>query len=106
MGVAPPMGARRKAVAMSPDKSVANDFPSAQGLPAEGRLAASRAQLESLLLPYPEQFPRSRTMRFLIRGGGKALASGAVAGLMAVRPGLAANLLRISPIARVLRRLL
>lgn len=73
---------------------------------AERRLAESRAQLASLLTPYPDQFPRSRTMRFLLGGGGKALAAGALTGLMAVKPGLAASLMRVLPIGRLLRRML
>ncbi len=75
-------------------------------LPAERRLADSRAELESILIPEPGSFPRSHTMRFMLGGGGKALASGAVAGLMAAKPGLAAGLLRILPIGRLLRRML
>ena len=89
---------------MQVDESQAR-IPPDQELPVESRLAASRAQLEYLLTPHPDRFPRSRTMRFLLGTGGKALATGAVAGLMAVKPGLATGLLRIVPIGRLLRRM-
>ncbi len=80
-------------------------------LPAERRLAESRAEIESLLSPDPDAFPRSETMRFLLGGKGKVVALGVFAGLLAVKPKLALSLVRflplgeLLPIGRILQRL-
>lgn len=78
--------------------------------PAERRLAESRAAIEALLVPGPESFPRSETMRFLLSGKGRMVALGAFAGLSAVNPKLALGLIRFLPlgklpIARILQSL-
>lgn len=80
-------------------------------LPAERRLAESRAEIERLLKPGPDSFPRSETMRFLMGGNGKIVALGVFAGLLAVKPRLAMSLARflplggLLPIGRILERL-
>ncbi len=82
-----------------------------EALPAERRLAESRAEIESLLSPGPDTFPRSETMRFLLGGKGKVVALGVFAGLLAVKPKLALSLVRflplgeLLPIGRILQRL-
>jgi hypothetical protein len=82
-----------------------------EALPAERRLAESRAEIESLLSPGPDTFPRSETMRFLLGGKGKVVALGVFAGLLAVNPKLALSLARflplggLLPIGRILQRL-
>jgi len=75
-------------------------------LPAERRLAESRAEIVSLLIPEPVSFPRSHTMRFLMGRNGKAIAIGALAGLLAVKPRLALTLIRFLPLNDLVRRLL
>lgn len=80
-------------------------------LSAERRLSESRAEIESLLAPGPDTFPRSETMRFLMGGKGKIVALGVFAGLLAVKPKLALSLVRflplgeLLPIGRILERL-
>jgi hypothetical protein len=93
---------------MQPDRpaAVSESESGSDQLPGERRLASSRAELESLFVRDPEGFPRSRTMRFLLGRGGIALATGALAGLMMVKPGLASTVIRILPVGRVARRLL
>lgn len=71
-------------------------------LPAERRLAESRAAIASLLEPGAESFPRSETMRFLMGGKGQVAALGLFAGLLAVKPRLALSLVRFLPIGRLL----
>jgi hypothetical protein len=79
--------------------------------PGERRLAASRAELQRILAPGPDEFPRSQTMRYLMRGKGRMVALGAFAGLMAVRPKFALTLVRflplgkLMPVARLIRSL-
>jgi hypothetical protein len=78
--------------------------------PAERRLAESRAEIEALLAPGPDTFPRSQTMRFLMGGKGKMVTFGVFAGLLAVKPKLALSLVRFLPlgklpIARILQSL-
>ena len=78
--------------------------------PAERRLAESRAEIEALLSPGPDTFPRSQTMRYLLGGKGKMVALGVFAGLLAVKPKLALSLVRFLPlgklpIARILQSL-
>lgn len=80
-------------------------------LSAERRLAESRAEIERLLQPGADSFPRSETMRFLMGGNGKIVALGVFAGLLAVKPRLAMSLARflplggLLPISRILERL-
>ena len=71
-------------------------------LSAERRLAESRAEIESLLRPEPDTFPRSETMRFLLGGKGKVVALGVFAGLLAVKPKLALSLVRFLPLGGLL----
>ena len=78
--------------------------------PAERRLAESRAEIEALLAPDAESFPRSQTMRFLMGGKGRMVTLGVFAGLLAVKPKLALSLVRFLPlgklpIARILQSL-
>jgi hypothetical protein len=78
--------------------------------PAERRLAESRAEIEGLLAPGQDAFPRSQTMRFLMGGKGKMVTLGVFAGLLAVKPKLALSLVRFLPlgklpIARILQSL-
>jgi hypothetical protein len=78
--------------------------------PAERRLAESRAEIEALLAPDGETFPRSQTMRFLMGGKGRMVTLGVFAGLLAVKPKLALSLVRFLPlgklpIARILQSL-
>lgn len=70
--------------------------------PAERRLADSRAELERLLAPGPDDFPRSQTMRYLMGGKGRMVALGAFAGLLAVKPALAMKLVRFLPLGKLL----
>ncbi len=70
--------------------------------PAELRLAASRAEIERLLAPGPDDFPRSQTMRFLMGGKGRMVALGTFAGLMAVKPRFALTLVRFLPLGKLL----
>lgn len=70
--------------------------------PGERRLADSRAELERLIAPGPDDFPRSQTMRFLMGGRGRMVALGVFAGLLAVKPNLAVTLVRFLPLGRLL----
>jgi hypothetical protein len=72
-----------------------------EALPAERRLALTRAEFERLLAPGPDEFPRSQTMRFLLGGKGKMVALGSFAGLMAVKPRLALTLVRFLPLGKL-----
>lgn len=75
----------------------------ARGVTAgERRLAASRAELQRLLQPGPDDFPRSQTMRFLMGGKGRIVALGAFAGLVAVKPKFALTLVRFLPLGKLL----
>jgi hypothetical protein len=82
-----------------------------EATPGERRLAASRAELQHILAPGPDEFPRSQTMRYLMRGKGGMVALGAFAGLMAVKPKFALTLVRflplgkLMPVARLIRSL-
>jgi len=69
---------------------------------AERQLAESRAEIERLLAPGPEDFPRSQTMRFMMGGRGRMIAFGLFAGLVAVKPRLALGLVRFLPIGKFL----
>jgi hypothetical protein len=79
--------------------------------PGGRRLAASRAELQHILAPGPDEFPRSQTMRYLMGGKGRMVALGAFAGLMAVKPKFALTLVRflplgkLMPVARLIRSL-
>lgn len=66
------------------------------------RLAASRAELQRILEPGPDDFPRSRTMRHLMGGKGRMVALGVFAGLMAVKPKFALTLVRFLPLGKLL----
>jgi hypothetical protein len=72
---------------------------------AERNLAKSRARIEELLMPPPDEFPRSETMRFLMGRSGKAVAFGTVAALLAAKPRLGMMLIRMLPVGRFVRRL-
>ena len=82
-----------------------------EATPGERRLAASRAELQHILAPGPDEFPRSQTMRHLLGGKGRMVALGAFAGLMAVKPKFALTLVRflplgkLMPVARLIRSL-
>ena len=69
--------------------------------PAERRLAESRAEIEALLSPGPDTFPRSQTMRYMLGGKGKMVALGVFAGLLAVKPKLALSLVRFLPLGKL-----
>jgi hypothetical protein len=70
--------------------------------PGERRMAMTRAEIVRIFEPGPDEFPRSNTMRFLMRGKGKMVALGAFAGLMAVRPRYALTLVRFLPLGKLL----
>jgi hypothetical protein len=71
--------------------------------PGELRLAASRAEIETLLAPDdPDEFPRSETIRFLMGGKGRMVALGVFAGLLVVKPKLAVTLVRFLPLGKLL----
>ncbi len=91
---------------MLPAESMAAETTAVQTLPAERRLAESRAEIETLLMPHAEEFPRSHTMRFLMGGNGKVAAIGAFAALLAFKPRLALALIRFLPIGGIARRML
>jgi hypothetical protein len=65
-------------------------------------MAMTRAEIERIFEPGPDEFPRSNTMRFLMRGKGRMVALGAFAGLMAVRPRYALTLVRFLPLGKLL----
>lgn len=96
---------------MPPSEILSAEIRAAPMLPAERRLAESRAEIERLLTPGPDAFPRSETMRFLMGGKGKVVVLGVFAGLLAVKPRLALSLVRflplggLLPIGRILERL-
>jgi len=48
--------------------------------------------------PAPDGFPRSRTMRMLMSGGGVGTLGAVAAGLLIARPALALRLLRMLPV--------
>lgn len=82
-------------------------------VPAERRLAETRAEIEDLLIPQPGEFPRSETMRFIMGRNGKYILAGAAVALVAIKPRFAATLLgllpsavRLLPVHRILHRLL
>jgi hypothetical protein len=71
-------------------------------LPAELRMAETRAEIEGYLIPEPDTFPRSQTMRLLTGRNGKAVAVGAFAALFAVKPRIALSLARFLPFGNLL----
>ena len=73
-----------------------------EATPGERRLAASRAELQHILAPGPDEFPRSQTMRYLMGGKGRMVALGAFAGLMAVQPKFALTLVRFLPLGKLM----
>ncbi len=69
----------------------------------ERRLAESRAALADLLLPpRDDEFPRSETMRFVMKGKGRIVALGLFTGLLLVKPQLAVGLVRFLPLGKLL----
>ena len=70
--------------------------------PGERRLATAAPNSQRLLAPGPDDFPRSRTMRYLMGGKGRMVALGAFAGLMAVKPKFALTLVRFLPLGKLL----
>ncbi len=97
---------------MLPNEILSGESRPMPMLPAERRLAESRAEIGRLLKADPDAFPRSQTMRFLMGGNGKVVALGVFAGLLAVKPRLALSLVRflplgglLPPIGRILERL-
>lgn len=87
---------------MPPSDLLPDDPNLKRMLPAERRLAESRAEIERFLKPGPDEFPRSETMRFLMGGNGKVVAIGAFAGLLAVKPRLALSLVKFLPLGNLL----
>jgi len=80
------------------------------------RLAQSRAEIRRLLEPPPDEFagegrgaresgafPRSRTIRTLMGGGGLGVAGAILAGLFIARPALAWRLVRMLPTGALAR---
>jgi hypothetical protein len=65
-------------------------------------MAMTRAEIERIFEPGPDEFPRSNTMRFLMRGKGKMVALGVFAGLMAVKPRFAMSLVGFLPLGKLL----
>lgn len=71
--------------------------------PAQRRLAESRAALEEIFAPAEaDAFPRSQTMRFLMGGKGRIATIGLFAGLLLVKPKLAAGMVRFLPLGQML----
>lgn len=83
------------------------------------RLAASRADLQSIFEPPPREprggagagapagrFPRSRTMRMLLSGRGIGTLTALALGLVVARPALSLRLLRMLPAGAVAKTLL
>jgi len=80
---------------------------------AEDKLASTRQELIDLLrhdsaesLAEEHAFPRSRTMRLLLGGGGAKTLAVVAAGLLLSRPALGWRLLRMVPLRAVTRSLL
>jgi hypothetical protein len=96
------MAEARQVTAMNPGLAEESGGDPRELTPAERRLAASRAQLERLLEPGPDDFPRSQTMRFLMGGKGRIVTLGAFAGLLAVKPKLALTLVTFLPLGKLL----
>jgi hypothetical protein len=65
-------------------------------------MALSRAEIERIFEPGPDEFPRSRTMKYLMGGKGRMVALGAFAGLMAVKPRFAVTLVKFLPLGKLL----
>lgn len=70
--------------------------------PGERQMALTRAEIERIFAPGPDEFPRSRTMKYLLGGKGRMVALGAFAGLMAVKPRFAMSLIRFLPLGKLL----
>jgi hypothetical protein len=69
------------------------------------KISESRAQLESILVrPADSHFPRSHTVRML-RDTGPVWLAGIALGLMVVRPRWGMRVMRLVPLARMLRQL-
>ncbi len=78
------------------------------------RLAQSRAEIRRLLDPRREpsaeaaggaadEFPRSRTMRMLVSGGGLGAVAALLAGVLIKRPALAWRLIKLLPTGAIAR---
>ena len=65
-------------------------------------MALSRAEIERIFAPGPDEFPRSRTMKYVVGGKGRMVALGAFAGLMAVKPRFALTLVRFLPLGKLM----
>ena len=87
---------------MPPNETLPETARPAPMLPAQRRLAESRAEIASLLEPGADSFPRSETMRFMMGGKGKIVALGVFVGLLAVKPRLALSLVRFLPLGGLL----
>lgn len=94
------------AATMHPTETAGDELQLEEPLPAEWRLAKSRAEIEELLNPGADRFPRSQTMRFLMGRNGKAVTLGAFAALLAFKPRLALSLARLLPLGPLVRRFL
>jgi hypothetical protein len=70
--------------------------------PGDRQMALTRAEIERIFAPGPDEFPRSRTMKYLLGGKGRMIALGAFAGLMAVKPRFAMSLIRFLPLGKLL----
>ena len=70
--------------------------------PGERQVALTRAEIQRIFTPGPDEFPRSRTMKYLLGGRGRMVALGAFAGLMAVKPAVAMKLVRFLPLGKLL----
>ena len=72
--------------------------------PSRAKISNSRAELESLLVGDPNSpFPRSQTMRAL-RGNAPMWIAGIALGLMVVKPRWGARMLRLVPLAKMIKR--
>ena len=78
------------------------EIPWRESSPGERRMALSRAEIERIFAPGPDEFPRSRTMKYLVGGKGRMIALGAFAGLMAVKPRYAMTLVRFLPLGKLM----
>lgn len=94
------------AATMHPTETETDEPRSEETLSAEWRFEESRAEIEALLNPGPDSFPRSQTMRFLMGRNGQAVTVGAFAALLAVKPRLALSLARFLPLGPFVKRFL
>ena len=85
-----------------PSEVVGAEDSAREPSPGERRMALSRAEIERIFVPGPDEFPRSRTMKYLVGGKGRMIAFGAFAGLMAVKPRVAMTLVRFLPLGKLM----